>query len=93
MWLIDAQTLKLEFVIDPQHHKYAVLSHTWGDDEVTFEDMRSPGIVETKKGYIKVRKTCERALQHRIGLAWIDTCCIDKSSSAELSESINSIFL
>ena len=24
--------------------------------------------------------------------AWIDTCCIDKSSSAELSEAINSMY-
>jgi hypothetical protein len=26
------------------------------------------------------------------GVQWIDSCCIDKSSSAELSEAINSMF-
>jgi hypothetical protein len=93
MWLIDAQTLKLKFVADPRKYKYATLSHMWGDDEVAFEDMNNPANAENKKRYLKIKRTCERALSQRIRLAWVDTCCIDKSSSAELSESINSMFL
>ncbi|KDN62001.1 hypothetical protein CSUB01_10013 [Colletotrichum sublineola] len=37
-------------------------------------------------------KTCEIAKASGIEWAWVDTCCIDKSSSAELTESINSMW-
>ncbi|KAI1791123.1 hypothetical protein LXA43DRAFT_841956, partial [Ganoderma leucocontextum] len=40
----------------------------------------------------KVRKCCIIAERHRLRWIWDDTCCIDKSSSAELSEAINSMF-
>lgn len=39
-----------------------------------------------------MKNTCHRALQDGFQYVWIDTCCIDKSSSAELSEAINSMF-
>lgn len=39
-----------------------------------------------------MHKTCELALQSDIPYAWVDTCCIDKSSSAELTEAINSTY-
>ena len=45
-----------------------------------------------KRGYIKFQEACLRALDHELQYAWIDTCCIDKTSSAELTESINSMF-
>lgn len=70
--------------------RYAILSHTWGQDEVTFQDMQTP--TATKKlGYAKIKHSCERALQNSLGYVWVDTCCIDKTSSAELSEAINSM--
>jgi hypothetical protein len=31
-------------------------------------------------------------LEHGFNYVWIDTCCIDKSSSAELQEAVNSMF-
>ncbi|KAI1111205.1 heterokaryon incompatibility protein-domain-containing protein [Nemania sp. NC0429] len=75
---------------------YAILSHTWGDEEVTFHDMasrpRSREDLARKKGYAKITQTCRLARQQNLEYAWIDTCCIDKSSSAELTESINSMF-
>jgi hypothetical protein len=37
-------------------------------------------------------KTCEIASQHGLIYTWVDTCYIDKYSSAELSEVINSMF-
>jgi hypothetical protein len=43
-------------------------------------------------GFKKIEATCRIALKQGIEYAWIDTCCIDKSSSAELSEAINSMF-
>lgn len=45
-----------------------------------------------KKGHVKVKRCCELAHVQGYDYVWIDTCCIDKSSSAELSEAINSMF-
>jgi hypothetical protein len=45
-----------------------------------------------KKGFSKIIETCRLARERGLGYAWIDTCCIDKSSSAELTEAINSMF-
>lgn len=71
---------------------YAILSHTWEDgEEVTFEDCKSSA-VKDKKGYKKIQHTCRLAIADGIEYVWIDTCCIDKSSSAELTEAINSMY-
>lgn len=70
---------------------YAILSHTWEDEEVTFQDLADPSHVR-KKGYDKIDMTCRLAGKQGLKYAWIDTCCIDKTSSAELSEAINSMF-
>lgn len=78
--------------------KYAILSHTWAtDDEVSFQEMT--GIVNdhdhpasSKPGYQKILSTCKKANSHGLRYAWVDTCCIDKTSSAELSQAINSMF-
>jgi hypothetical protein len=51
MWLIDTNTLKLEFIMDPERYRYAILSHTWGLDEVTFEDMKNHAVAQRKRGY------------------------------------------
>lgn len=71
--------------------QYAILSHTWTDEEVTLQDISLPG-VRKMKGYTKIMKTCEQAVRDGFSYAWVDTCCIDKSSSAELSEAINSMY-
>lgn len=71
--------------------EYVILSHTWGEEEVTLQDMRSDKAFE-KKGYSKVKGCCEKALSDGFDFCWIDTCCIDKTSSAELSEAINSMY-
>ncbi|RDW57243.1 hypothetical protein BP5796_12693 [Coleophoma crateriformis] len=70
---------------------YVILSHTWGNDEVTFHDMRN-GEARSQQGFVKIERCCEEAVKDGIGFAWIDTCCIDKASSSELSEAINSMF-
>src|ERR1700744_5390528 len=75
---------------------YAILSHTWGDDdeEVTFRDFeRDSGKSKSgTTGYRKIRFCGEQASRDRLRYFWIDTCCIDKSSSVELAEAINSMF-
>jgi hypothetical protein len=73
--------------------KYAILSHTWGPngEEFTFQDLKgSTG--KSKPGYDKIRFCGKRAAKDNIHYFWVDSCCIDKSSSAELSEAINSMF-
>jgi len=93
MWLINIETMKLEYFTGPIFPSYAILSHTWEGEEVSFQEFvaASPATL-SKKGYYKIQKTCEIATRRGLGYAWVDTCCIDKSSSAELSESINSMF-
>ncbi|KAL5093887.1 hypothetical protein Trisim1_009363 [Trichoderma cf. simile WF8] len=91
MRLIDTSTLEFAwFPRTPPPH--AILSHTWGSDEVTFTDFTNPSTRATKSGFIKIKKTCEIALKNGFSYVWIDTCCINKESSSELSEAINSMF-
>ncbi|KAF2828992.1 HET-domain-containing protein [Ophiobolus disseminans] len=97
MILIDTRTLALqEFQNSDQ--RYAILSHTWGPagEEVTYDEMMAPersAATRFKPGYDKIVKTCEIALaNYKLPYAWVDTCCINKASSAELSEAINSMF-
>jgi hypothetical protein len=72
---------------------YAILSHTWGPDhlEVTFSDITN-NTGRDKDGYRKIRFCGDQAAKDGLQYFWVDTCCIDKSSSAELTESINSMF-
>lgn len=95
MWLIDTSNLKLKEIIELQDCKYAILSHTWEEDEVDFQEMKAeprPTSLLTKAGYLKIKKTCEVAREKGYSYAWVDTCCIDKASSAALSEAINSMY-
>nr|OQO21674.1 hypothetical protein B0A51_10548 [Rachicladosporium sp. CCFEE 5018] len=91
MWLLDAATRRLRFINDPQNVRYAILSHTWGDNEVLFDDIHKPDVKELP-GYHKIDYACRQAIRDKLEYVWIDTCCIDKRSSAELSEAINSMF-
>ncbi|KAH7381555.1 hypothetical protein BKA66DRAFT_512449 [Pyrenochaeta sp. MPI-SDFR-AT-0127] len=73
--------------------QYAILSHTWGADheEVTFKDFLE-GTAKSKAGYRKLTFCGGQAAKHGLQFFWVDTCCIDKSSSTELAEAINSMF-
>jgi hypothetical protein len=72
---------------------YAILSHTWeaDDEEVTFHDLTN-ALGSGKRGYRKIQFCSEQAKKDGLQYFWVDSCCIDKSSSAELTESINSMF-
>lgn len=91
MRLLDAHTLELKSFVDKQP-SYAILSHCWEDEEVIHADLFDLDAAKSKKGFSKVHNTCEQAVKDGFDYVWIDTCCIDKSSSAELSEAINSMF-
>lgn len=91
MRLLNSSSLQLKVFAANQIPAYAIFSHTWGEEEVLFADMER-GSVEGKAGYEKIRYACKQAAAHGLDYIWIDTCCIDKSSSAELSEAINSMY-
>ncbi|KAI0490264.1 HET-domain-containing protein [Xylaria cf. heliscus] len=72
---------------------YAILSHTWGEEEVTLQDMQSSlESAKKKRGFPKIQGCCDLARKQGIDYAWVDTCCIDKTNNAELSEAINSMY-
>ncbi|KAK4172222.1 hypothetical protein QBC36DRAFT_390586 [Triangularia setosa] len=48
--------------------------------------------VEQKAGYAKLNYACTQASKDGHSYIWIDTVCIDRSSSSELSEALNSMF-
>ncbi|KAI6107013.1 heterokaryon incompatibility protein-domain-containing protein [Pisolithus croceorrhizus] len=85
--------------LDDKGTRYAILSHRWGT-EVGYEEMtglmkmegRNKGEVTQRDGYQKIIKSCEQAARDGYKWLWIDTCCIDKRSSSELSEAINSMY-
>lgn len=93
---------------DRTFQQYAILSHTWDkdDQELVFSDFipsvasETPGTLEPeahwqntwKTGFKKLENFSQVAKEHRIDHAWMDTCCIDKSSSTELQLSLNSMF-
>ena len=94
MRLIDCNNYLVEEFPTNSIPPYAILSHTWGKEEVTFQDMQGLDreIVTQKQGYQKIRGACRQALKDGYKHIWIDTCCIDKSSSNELAEAITSMF-
>ncbi|KAI6142515.1 heterokaryon incompatibility protein-domain-containing protein [Pisolithus tinctorius] len=94
----ECQVLK---VSDDEVTRYAILSHRWsGDSEVTYEEMtalmkmerRNRDEVRQRSGYRKIIESCKQAKKDGYEWLWIDTCCIDKRSSSELSEAINSMY-
>lgn len=72
--------------------KYAILSHTWVEDqEVGYKELMKRRNL-TKTGWAKIQNFCKLVASKGYDWCWVDTCCIDKSSSAELQEAINSMF-
>jgi hypothetical protein len=78
--------------------RYAILSHTWEtNEEVSFQEMIEINLIPQhlaarKFGYRKIIEGCAKAKAHNLQYLWVDTCCIDKSSSSELSEAINAMY-
>lgn len=91
MRLLNTLTLELEEFDEPQIPEYAILSHRWGsvDQEVSCNDYQA-GRKKKTSGHDKIVRFCVFAREQGFAYGWVDTCCIDKSSSAELSEAINS---
>ncbi|KAK4555154.1 hypothetical protein LTR86_007920 [Recurvomyces mirabilis] len=92
MRLINVNTYALSEFLESDVPPYAILSHTWGQDEVSYQDMQKLKLAKKKKGFAKIAWACLEASLAGIQWAWVDTCCIDKTSSAELQEAINSMY-
>lgn len=132
MRLINVETRKMEEFFGTHKPDYLILSHTWGEEEISFQDYMSllnydeevaAGIVDElpprqrdriigkadalrqRSGYHKVSSFINRAREMCVNYfrlkaweipgrlyVWVDTCCINKESSVELSEAINSMF-
>ncbi|KAI0702589.1 heterokaryon incompatibility protein-domain-containing protein [Earliella scabrosa] len=101
MWLMDTHTLKLNYFTSPEavEEGYAILSHVWDKHEQSFQDLQEVLAWCERSGddardFVtkKTRRFCELAELHGYKWAWMDTCCIDKTSSAELEEAINAMF-
>jgi hypothetical protein len=87
-------TLSLSRFTSNNIPKYAILSHTWevDDQEVTFQDLIKNNQKGHQSGYRKIQFCGDQAKQDGLQYFWIDSCCIDQSSSAELSTAINSMY-
>ncbi|KAK4454915.1 vegetative incompatibility protein HET-E-1 [Podospora aff. communis PSN243] len=83
----------VEFIGEEERPPYAILSHTWEKGhEVSLRDLSDPARHANKNGYRKIEQACAVAARNGFQYTWVDTCCINKDSSAELGEAINSMF-
>ncbi|RPD53413.1 HET-domain-containing protein [Lentinus tigrinus ALCF2SS1-7] len=98
MWLLSTEHLKLQYFSGPEAVTggYAALSHVWFGEEQSFQQIQSliagGASLDDRRVSDKIRSACRVARANGFKWIWIDTCCIDKTSSAELSEAINSMF-
>ncbi|KAI0831835.1 heterokaryon incompatibility protein-domain-containing protein [Trametes gibbosa] len=99
MWLLNTTNATLHFFADAKAPPYVILSHVWGPDEQSFGEVMAINLRPPQFDHpslprlsAKIRGFCAYALRRGYKWAWIDTCCIDKSSSAELSEALNSMY-
>ena len=91
MRLLDTASFGFFETYRPKSGSYAILSHTWSDQEVSLQQFFKP---ESKQltGYRKIVQCCELARQQQLEYVWIDTYCIYKTNLVELSEAINSMY-
>ncbi|OTA99839.1 hypothetical protein M426DRAFT_67076, partial [Hypoxylon sp. CI-4A] len=93
MWLISTYDLELQGFLGDSTPRYAILSHTWETDEVSYHQWRNrDDSIRKKAGALKIEAASRKAREDGLDWLWVDTNCIDKSSSSELSEAINSMF-
>jgi hypothetical protein len=93
MRLLHTTDLELKEFFGDNIPPYCILSHTWEEEEISFQAMqRDRSLLINAAGFQKIQGACKVAISDGFEYIWIDTCCIDKTSSAELSEAINSMF-
>ena len=80
MRLLNTTSLKFAEFCEPDIPPYAILSHRWEAEEVTYQDVANRLNLD-KAGWTKVRKFCSLCLARLLDdqsfeWVWIDTCCI-----------------
>jgi hypothetical protein len=91
MRLLHTKKLELQEFGGREVPNYAILSHTWGEEEASLQDIKTNNATKLQ-GYKKVSMACSVAAADGFDYVWINTCCINKTSSAELSEALNSMY-
>ncbi|KAI4281085.1 MAG: hypothetical protein L6R38_003947 [Xanthoria sp. 2 TBL-2021] len=91
MRLLNTRSLDFAEFFDSDIPKYAILSHRWGAREIGFKEVRKR-TAPAGPALRKIERCCRQAASDGLQWVWIDTCCIDKRSSAGLSEAINSMY-
>lgn len=98
MRLFNTKTFEIQTFISDTVPDYVILSHRWSRGEVTYQALAKDPISnpnsEARKlfGFAKVQGACHQATIDGYDWIWIDSCCIDQSSSSELQEAINSMW-
>ncbi|KAF2636030.1 HET-domain-containing protein [Massarina eburnea CBS 473.64] len=97
MRLINCETMRFKEFIGDNIPEYGILSHTWDSKEVSYQDYVAlqdlTGLSNHSTPAIeKILGTCAEAKKDSLKYVWIDSCCINKESSAELTEAINSMY-
>ena len=103
MRLLSTSTGHFRYVDHPNDIEYAILSHVWDLEVQTFQEVselqyrlqaqQSSDFFLSPELSEKVRNFCRVARENGYEWVWMDTCCIDKTSSSELSEAVNSVYL
>lgn len=91
----NGEELKLDiFSNERDLPEYGILSHVWlaAEEEISFQDVEKGRTSSEKQGRRKLDFARKQAHEDGFEYVWIDTCCIDKNSSAELAEAINSMY-
>jgi hypothetical protein len=86
MWLLKRllhDNFELVSFNDDDVPPYAILSHTWMEGEVTYNELVA-GTGQDKSGYDKIRFCGARAAADGLQYFWVDTCCIDSLSAMSL---------
>jgi hypothetical protein len=100
MHLLKTDTYKIIYV-SGKTPQYAILSHRWEPEEITFRTFNSQALQDAslrsfddrlRPSAVKIQRACAKARQQGFDYIWIDTCCIDKSSSEELRTALNSMY-
>ena len=103
MRLLNIETMRFTEFYGNTIPSYVITSHRWTNDEASYKDIVKWKKPESK-GHKKIEGFCAFVTKDNKLLrshnptwppcdwVWIDTCCIDQRSSAEVSESINSMF-
>lgn len=90
MLLLDTTNLQLcEFRGNPP--PYATFSATWNGEDVWHEDLQNPQVATQKPGLHTLQRACTECQSRELKWLWTDAVCIDRRSSAAISESLNSL--